>query len=237
MTPKALPEPAPQTEIPELKKRRLISEGWPAESIEDYEAEDLLCGDFDRICETKIAPLATRQRPGGSIPLGRDSVAKRIALTRGLFAVVDDSDFESLARHRWYAIIRVHTPYAARSVRSGGKKSMILMHRHLMGLLAGDSRQVDHVNSDGLDNRRTNLRIATSQHNHYNFQARSGSSTFKGVSWNKRAGKWLASIGYEKRRRFLGYFDQEADAALAYDEAARLLHGEFARFNFPERQL
>jgi hypothetical protein len=97
-------------------------------------------------------------------------------------------------------------------------------------------RLVDHRNNDGLDNRRDNLRLATRSQNMYNkLKTKSKtSSRFIGVSFDKSRRKWEARIYYQGRKIWLGRFDSEIDAALAYDEAARKYHGEFARLNFPQ---
>lgn len=98
-----------------------------------------------------------------------------------------------------------------------------------------DSQVVDHINGNGLDNRRENLRIATMSSNQWNQrkQRRCTKSKFKGVGLDDRTNKWSADIRAYKQRFYLGSFVLEEDAAMAYDAAARKLHGEFARLNFP----
>ena len=163
--------------------------------------------------------------------------ARWVALTKGKFALVDENDFAGVSRWNWCA---VHTRsktgdfYAWYAFRgrapsdAGGKKAPVSMHRYLLGEPAED---VDHRNRDGLDNRRENLRKATSAQNGWNSSKRVGSSAFKGVFWS--VGKWEARIREHPKSIYLGRFDTEEDAARAYDEAARRLHGEFARVNFP----
>jgi hypothetical protein len=96
---------------------------------------------------------------------------------------------------------------------------------------------VDHWNRDTLDDRRSNLRICLRGQNNTNSRKRSRpagtSSRFKGVSWRKQKGRWVAKIRKNDSHYFLGYFDSEEDAARAYDAAARRIFGEFARTNFP----
>jgi len=104
------------------------------------------------------------------------------------------------------------------------------MHRFLMQPPPG--MQIDHINGDGLDNRRCNLRLATNTQNRRNGKAHSdGTSRFKGVCWDKFRGRWRADITFENRSIHLGRFHSETDAAIAYDAAARDLFGEFARLN------
>ena len=91
---------------------------------------------------------------------------------------------------------------------------------------------VDHENGNGLDNRRTNLRIATTSQNNRNTALRStNSSGYKGVSWNNENQRWKAQIQTDGTKTFLGYFDDLLDAAQAYNDAALEQHGEFARLN------
>jgi len=93
---------------------------------------------------------------------------------------------------------------------------------------------VDHINGNGLDNRKANLRLATRRQNQFNRRQRCDAvlSKYKGVTFRKKTNKWLVRIGYCGRRINLGLFDNETDAAKAYDEAAKELFGEFAALNF-----
>jgi len=94
---------------------------------------------------------------------------------------------------------------------------------------------VDHINRNGLDNRRCNLRIGTIAQNAMNKRGqRNASSRFKGVTWSHHVSKWVASINEGGKRRHLGCFVSEIEAALAYDAAARILHGDWACLNFPD---
>jgi hypothetical protein len=109
------------------------------------------------------------------------------------------------------------------------------LHRLLLN--APPELQVDHINGDGLDNRRSNLRLATGSQNQGNSRKRRDgvTSQYRGVSWNKRAGKWQALLRREGKLQYLGYFSDEEAAARAYDAAALEQWGSFARLNFPER--
>lgn len=146
-----------------------------------------------------------------------------IALTKGLVTVVDESDYPALSAHRWHALVRGNTAYAA---RRGPGRTMILMHRQLTG--AAQGQVVDHADRDGLNNTRANLRLCTQAENNANKRTAGGSSTFKGVCWDRSRRQWLASIKHQGRTFFLGRYDDESLAAAAYDAAATAHFGEFA---------
>lgn len=159
-------------------------------------------------------------------------MAVEIPLTQGFVALVDEEDVGSiLAAGSWYA----HRPsrtrvYAMRNMRrSDGSRRPVSMHTFLT---AWDF--VDHENGNGLDNRRMNLRPASGSENGQNKGIQSNNTSgFKGVCWHKGARKWTASIKSDGRDRYLGLHLSADLAAMAYDEAARELFGEFARLNFP----
>lgn len=154
-----------------------------------------------------------------------------VPLSQGLVAVVDDEDYERVIRAgKWSAARGRSTFYARRKARqANGQRTSLRLHNFLTGWPL-----VDHINGDGLDNRRANLREATNAQNMRNKGLyRNNSSGFKGVSWQKECRKWQAGIRLDGTRRHLGLFLVAEDAAAAYDEAARELHGEFARLNFP----
>ena len=96
---------------------------------------------------------------------------------------------------------------------------------------------VDHINHDGMDNRRANLRAATHAQNTYHRKKRSGAtkSKYKGIHWRKENKKWVARIMFEGKRIHLGSFHTEIEAAKAYDRAAKKYHGEFASLNFESK--
>ncbi len=152
---------------------------------------------------------------------------KKIKLTKGKFALVNDEDFEYLNRWRWYC----HSHgYAVRKP----KRVIIYMHRLILNIPKG--MFTDHKNLNKLDNRRSNLRIANENQNHMNCGLRSNNkSGYKGVWWffDKRSnwGKWAVAIKFYKKSIHLGYFKTAKEGALAYNEAAVKYFGEFARLN------
>lgn len=156
-----------------------------------------------------------------------------IPLTQGQTAWVSPEDFRRVYKRKWCLHkARSGKAYAQTNMKVGGRWVRVLLHRFVLDATHGV--QVDHENGDGLDCRRCNLRFATHAQNMHNSKPRGGSSAFKGVSWSKAVGKWRAQIMAGRKYRYLGAFESEAVAARAYDAAARELHGEFARLNFPE---
>jgi hypothetical protein len=103
------------------------------------------------------------------------------------------------------------------------------LHRFILD--APSALEVDHINGNGLDCRRSNLRLATHKQNLRNQAAHSGTSRYKGVSWNRQRNGWDAQICLNGKNRYLGRFRTEVEAAKAYNEGARLHFGEFARLN------
>jgi hypothetical protein len=149
-----------------------------------------------------------------------------------MVALVDDEDAARVASFRWQARLQGNIWYAVRTV-DGGRHTKQAMHRLL--LCAPRGSQVDHVNGNGLDNRRSNLRYCTNGQNQQNrHHARNNTSGFRGVTWNKASQKWQAGIKYEGKSIHLGLHDNREDAARAYDIMARQIFGSFAHPNFPE---
>ncbi len=153
-----------------------------------------------------------------------------IPLTLGKFAIVDAEDYHWLSLHRCFASKSRATYYAYRY----GDGTIVSMHREIMRAPKG--MVCDHKNHNGLDNRKSNLRLCTNAQNLYNKMPKKGcASKYKGVSLGNDAKTWRARIGFKGRRINLGYFADEIKAALAYDDKAAELFGEFAYLNFPER--
>ena len=153
---------------------------------------------------------------------------KYIELTKGLRVKVDDEDYENLNQFKWYALqpTRNKNNYAARGIVLNGKRTIQYMHRVIM-----ESKQyVDHINNDSLDNRRENLRIATPAQSNMNRTSREGSSCkYLGVSITK--GKYCAYIGHRGKKYYLGSYNNPNDAAIAYNNKAIELFGQFANLN------
>jgi len=154
-----------------------------------------------------------------------------IPLTHGAFAIVDAGDYAFLMEWDWYLKrSRRGKLYAARSVNNKLRKGIITMHGVL--LPTPDGMEPDHINGDGLDNRRGNLRAATHQQNMWNRGSQIGSSSkYKGVSLFRPRGYYKATIMKDGLIRHLGYFWDEEEAAITYNRAAKELFGEFARLN------
>lgn len=149
---------------------------------------------------------------------------KKIPLTQGKYAIVDDIDFEYLNQWKW-------TFTHGYAYRKDDKRKNVFMHRFL--LQAPKGKLTDHVNGNKLDNRRLNLRLCSPSENQKNQKKnKANTSGFKGVSWDKERKKWAAYINANGRLYHLGRFSIKRVAAEAYDKAAKKLHGEFARLNF-----
>jgi hypothetical protein len=159
---------------------------------------------------------------------------KTINLTHNKVALVDDADYPNVVGYAWQAKKRGKYWYAVRWVKIDGKVGEIAMHRQIMKAQGG--QHVDHINHNALDNRRSNLRFCSRSQNMGNMISRTGSSKYKGVSWNKHNKRWVAQIQYKKRKIYLGYYRNECVAAHAYDTAALRLFGSFASINFPSTQ-
>lgn len=151
---------------------------------------------------------------------------KKIPLTKGKYAFVDDADFAFLSQWKWFlgngCVCRDEGDN-----RGQKKRQRFYMHREILNAPAG--MEVDHKNRDFLDNQRGNLRLANSSQNKMNRKKRSDSgSKFKGVRWLKNRSQWTARI----KTKTIGYFNSELYAAMAYDLWAKELFGEFALLNF-----
>lgn len=159
---------------------------------------------------------------------------KRIPLTRGKYAIVDDVDFVSLRQWKWHAIFINGKWYAAR--REYPSRRYIYMHRQI--LKAPKGLEADHRDENGLNNRRENIRLATHQQNNFNRGKRKTNSRgekprskYKGISFDKARGKWSAELWLNGKKFFLGRFVKEIDAKKAYDVAAKKFHGQFIYSN------
>jgi hypothetical protein len=157
-----------------------------------------------------------------------------IPLTRGYSTVVDAIDAD-LAKVKWQVQIAPRSKYATRVVFTSRTEShREMLHRLILErmldrkMIKGEC--VDHINGDGLDNRRENLRLATHAQNMHNSQKPiNNSSGYKGVDWSKGDGKWRARIAVNGKRKGLGLYNTPEAAHEAYQRAAKELHGEFFR--------
>lgn len=166
---------------------------------------------------------------------------KTIQLTQGKVTIVDDEDYECLIQFKWRAAKNVHGQwYAARTDLSTGKPRNLFMHRLLLNVPKG--MQTDHINGDGLDNRKNNLRICDNVQNSGNkgkSKSKNGkpASKYKGVWYDNRNDRgskpWRARLNYRGKIVYECYFTTETEAAKSYDQAAIRYLGEFARLNFP----
>jgi hypothetical protein len=146
---------------------------------------------------------------------------QKIKLSKNKYALVDDADFTWLNQWKWS--LTSHS-YASRI--ADGKQ--IYMHRLITNAPKG--MEVDHINGDSLNNCQANLRICTKAQNAFNQKPRRGSSPYKGVS--RFRNKWQAHIRVAKDNIYVGLFNTQKEAALAYDMVAKQAHGSFARLNF-----
>ena len=162
---------------------------------------------------------------------------KKIPLSQGKFALVDDEDFENVNRFKWYFA----NGYARRTPIVNGKRTTLSLHRFIMN--AKPEEMIDHVNGDKLDNRRENLRFCTPGQNQMNIKKRVKNTIckYKGVYKYQPKGrkqvKYQAVIRKDGKKINLGYFNSEEMAARAYNDAAIIHFGEFANLNdVPKRR-
>lgn len=157
-----------------------------------------------------------------------------IPLTQGVSAVIDREDCELVGKYKWHANrMGSNVFYAVANLSrkvsiTGGK---ILMHRLIMSARSGDI--IDHINGDGADNRKCNLRVTTKSQNMQNSRAMGGTSRYRGVS-KQAASSWMARIKHDRKAVYIGIFSNEVLAAKAYDRKATELFGELASLNFPD---
>lgn len=175
--------------------------------------------------------LATEDATNAALAYAEQYLPYRtIPLSRGCATYVDAQDYPSLTKTLWSTFKSPYTLYAGRGKTIDGKNTTIMMHREIIS--PSSDQQVDHRNRDGLDNRRRNLRVCSNQQNMWNTRSRPGSSQYKGVSWNKARNKWSAQITVNGKKKHLGFFVDETQAALAYDKYAKELFGDFSSTNF-----
>lgn len=148
-----------------------------------------------------------------------------IVTSKGEVILVDDSDHEFASAITW----SVHRGYVRADFVVKGERIRLRLHRYLLGLPPEDTREVDHINGNPLDNRRSNLRVCTRAENSRNRRiGRNNTSGYKGVHFRRQRNKWKAAIKINNKERCLGLFATPEMAHEFYCLAADLLHGEFA---------
>lgn len=153
--------------------------------------------------------------------------SRGVKLSNGKVAMVDATDYDLVSKFKWHGTDK---GYASRSIKKGNKRTSITMHRFLMN--PPDDMYVDHIDGNKLNNRRSNLRICTHNDNCRNRKLTVNcTSTFKGVNWHKKSGKWQARVKFERKIYHLGLYDNEMDAAHAYNLFAVEKFGEYALLN------
>jgi hypothetical protein len=159
--------------------------------------------------------------------------AKLLPLSKGKFAIVDAEDYDRLNKYKWHVSKSSRTFYASRNKNRRSFRREMYMHRLIINVPPG--MFVDHIDHNGLNNRRSNLRLCTAQQNARNHRPQlRGSSKYKGVSWRQDGKVFRALIWHNGKSINLGRFKNEIDAAKAYDKAAKKYFGEFAYLNFPD---
>jgi hypothetical protein len=168
-----------------------------------------------------------------------DARMKIIKLTKGYETMVDDDDYDELNKHSWQAVElhkndRPTTKVYAISYNLYYNNKTYYMHRIVINAPKG--KQVYHIDSNSLNNQKNNLKLATTQEISFGIKKTNKKTTsiYKGVYWNKKDNVWYATIMKDRKHIHLGSFDNEHDAAIAYNNAAIEIFGEFARLNFPE---
>lgn len=146
--------------------------------------------------------------------------------------MVDDVDYEDLSKYHWCIVKMPKTFYAVRYTCTNGKEKNVYMHRHIMRE-ENKKLPIDHLDHNGINNQRSNLRRPINGQNQKNRQGQLGrSSKYVGVCWHKKDKKWQAAIAVNGKQTHLGQFDDEIEAATARDNAAKIHYGEYAHLNF-----
>lgn len=164
-------------------------------------------------------------------------MSKIIHLPKGKISIIDDDCFEYVNRHKWYAAWNGRKWYVVRHARKSEQypTAIVYLHRFIMGV-TDRHVYIDHINGDGLDCRRDNMRLCTNYQNLFNRGKQKSNKLggFKGVTFDKARGKFMARITRNGETFNLGRFNTAIEAALVYDNAALIYHGEFAHLNFRE---
>jgi len=158
---------------------------------------------------------------------------KYLPLNKGLYALLDDDDFFRIRQRGWHAVKKYQITYVRRTVGKRGQQKCVYLHHEVLGVISG--KHIDHINGDGLDNRKENLRITSPSHNQANRKNKNKNNTsgFRGVTFSKRDQIWIAQIMVNRRCLCVGRFDSAIEAAKARDAAALKIFGDCAVLNFP----
>jgi hypothetical protein len=159
-------------------------------------------------------------------------MVKEIKLTKGKFAIVDDEDYDELMKYKWYAIKGSTIYFYARRTPFKDGQHKISMHRQILNF---PDKIIDHVNRNGLDNRKSNLRLCSKSENRINCKKhKNNTSGFRGVSWHPLIKKWQVRIQHNNISVHIGYFSEKIQGAKSYDKKAIEFFGKFVVLNFPE---
>lgn len=153
---------------------------------------------------------------------------KKIPLSQGQFALIDDEDFSIVSQHKWYAYKNRYTFYVRTNVLNKGIRGTLLLHRLLLN--AKNVEQIDHKDRNGLNNQRNNIRICSASENMIN-RIFKNSTGFRGVFKIKKTGRFTGAIQVDKKRVTVGCYATAKEAALAYNNMARKIHGDCAILN------
>ena len=177
--------------------------------------------------------LSFKQDSTQAQPPQQDADRTIIPLTQGKFALIDEEDYDALIKYKWYLSKSRKTSYAARDLN--GKH--LLMHRMIMG--EKNNSLIDHMDGNGLNNQKTNLRYCTNSQNCMNRgKQKNNTSGYSGVMWKKRDGVYVSQITCQGEQVHIGTFKCKHEAALAYNEKAIEFHKEFACLNeIPQKEL
>lgn len=196
----------------------------------EYTVKDSPSHIFD-VCSPKCGGTRRARRSRITPEPSPVAGARWVPLTRGEFALVDGDDYERVSMHAWQMLRGSKRTYAVGRFYENRTSRMIPMHRFLLN--APPEFEVDHINMNGLDNRKANLRLATHRQQKFNTVKRTNTtSKYKGVSAHRD--RWTAVVMIDGVRHRCGRHATQEAAAKAYDAKARELFGPFARLNFPE---
>lgn len=165
-------------------------------------------------------------------------MSKKLFIRDDIHAIVDDEDYERLNKFKWSLQEGKNTYYAARNDKSSGKRKYIYLHRAVLNVT--DSKiLVDHINGNGLDNRKSNLRLCNNSKNQANrVKSKHSTQPYRGIRRRRTLqDKYEARIRFKGKEYYLGRFDTAEEAALMYDLTLIAFHGEFANTNFSKEKI